>query len=153
MSNARAIDVAIAVVARLNDPAVQAGFGALTFTAVRGYRPIYDLKNYRAGLKVTVMSSGLKESPLNRQQVEGDVSIDVAVQDKIATDADCDALMLLVEQVKQALETVLSLADGPFPFASWIGTDNEPIYSPRHLQKFKVFTSVPSFTFRTRRLR
>lgn len=157
-TNARSIDVAVAAVSLLNGSTAQATFGSNTFTAVRGYRPLYDLKDHKAGLKVTVIPATLADSPLARRTVQGLVAIDVGVQkfvrDPVAATelANCDSLMLLVEQIKQFLEAGLTLAEANVD-CGWQQTENDPLFFPDHLQQHGVFTSVPRFTYFTRRAR
>jgi hypothetical protein len=157
-TNARVIDVAIAAVTLLNSGPVQATFGAQTFTAVRGYRPTYDLKAHKAGLKVTVIPAVLNESPFLRLTINSQVGVDVGVQNFVGSpvaatqDANCDALMLLVEQIKQVLELGLTLPEAKVD-CGWQATENDPIFFPDHLREHNVFTSVPRFTYLTRRTR
>lgn len=156
-TNARAIDVAIAAVALLNSAPAQAGFNQ-TFTAVRAYRPQYDLTTHKLGLKVTVIPATLTDSPLARRTVQGLVAIDVGIQKYVkdpsqaTMDASTDSLMLLVEQVKQVLEAGLTLAEANID-CGWQQTENDPIFFPDHLWERGVFTSVPRFTYFTRRAR
>jgi hypothetical protein len=150
-TQARSIDVANAAVAFLNSAPVQTGF-VQGFTAVRAYQPLYDLKEHKAGLKVTVIPATLDETPLTRAVVQSLLAIDVGVQNFVANDAASDVLMLLVQQIKQALERGLTLAE-PATDCGWQGTQNEPIFFPDHMQQHSVFTSVPRFTFLTRRAR
>ena len=160
MSNSRSIDVAIAALALLNSAPKQTTFGAQTFTAVRAYRPVLDLENPAdQALKVTVMPATISESPMTRGMVQGLAGIDVAIQKFVSGDltqqvADCDPLMLLVQQIKQALEAAgaLVLADAPTD-CGWQQTQNNPIYDPVHLTTLNVFTSVPRFTYLVRRAR
>ena len=66
-----ALDIADAVVSELNQaqepPA--AGFGQ-TFTAVRAYRPVYDLADLKT-LRVTVVPKGLEACTLTIERVLG----------------------------------------------------------------------------------
>jgi hypothetical protein len=157
-TNARPIDVAIAAVTLLNSGPVQTTFGALTFTAKRAYRPTFDLKQHKAGLTVTVIPVLLNESPFSRQTVDGHVAVQVAVQDFVrdvvpaTEDAACDALMLLVEQIKTVLENGLTLPEAAVD-CGWVGTENDPIFFPDDLKDHGVFTSTPTFTYLTRRAR
>lgn len=153
MSDARTINVANAAVALLNSGPAQAAFTPFTFTAVRAYRPIYDLKAQKAGLKITVVHKANAQKPNDRLTVRGDVAIDVAVQNFVNNDAESDALTLLVEQIQQSLEKGLVLADGPYRQANWISTECDPIFFPDHMARFSVFTSVSTLTFVTRRPR
>src|SRR6185295_5009611 len=117
-----------------------------------------DLKDHKAGLKVTVIPVLLNESPFSRQTVEGQVAVQVAVQKFVrdvvpATElAACDALMLLVEQIKAVLEDGLALPEAAVD-CGWLGTENDPIFFPDELKEHGVFTSTPTFTYLTRRAR
>ncbi len=135
------IDVADAVVTALkSDP--------LKLDAVRAYRPEFDLTELKA-LRVSVVPKGIEITNLGRRANQHDVSVDVGVQQKVdPTDtAALDALMGQVQQVADQLRLGrLDLPGGGS--AIWVKTENDPIYSPDHLQTKQVFTSVLTFTFR-----
>jgi hypothetical protein len=141
------LDMADAVVAELNaaQQAPAPGFG-LPFTAVRAYRPTYDLTELKT-LKVTVVPKGIEIVNITRNANQNDVSVDVAVQQKVDPDdsTQMDALMALVEKLGDFFR-LRRLAS--FPTALWTKTENVPIYSPEHLETKQVFTSVLTFTFR-----
>jgi hypothetical protein len=156
MSNSRSIDVAAAVVSLLNSGPVQAGLSQ-AFTAVRAYRPLFDLTQHKAGLKVSVVPVSLDTDAFSRGKVRELVSVDVAVQnwvDPNSETAQCDALMWLVEQIKEVLEApgALVLADAPTD-CGWQGTSTDPLFEQDHLLHESVFTCVPTFAYLTRRAR
>jgi hypothetical protein len=149
VSTSLPIDVADAVVAALNatpqPPAT--GFGQ-TFAAARAYRPQFDLAELKT-LRVSVVPKAIEITSMGRRSNQNDVSVDVAVQQKVdpADSAMLDALMLLVQQVADYLRLRrIDLSDGAS--AMWVKTENQPIYSPDHLETKQVFTSVLTFTFR-----
>jgi hypothetical protein len=133
-----------AVAAALNHAAP--GTFAQGFTAQRYYRPLFDLEDLKS-LKVSVVPRGIEVTSLGRNANQHDVSIDVAVQQKIAVDdmATLDSLMELVERIAdyfrlRRLET--------FQQAIWTKSENVPVFSPEHLEQKQVFTSVLTLTFR-----
>lgn len=135
------IDVADAVVTALkSDP--------LKLDAVRAYRPEFDLMELKT-LRVSVVPKGIEITSLGRRANQHDVSVDVGVQQKVdlADSATLDGLMQLVEQIADFLRLRrIDLADGSS--VMWVKTENDPIYSPDHLQTKQVFTGVLTFTFR-----
>ncbi|MDE2100056.1 MAG: hypothetical protein KGL39_22570 [Patescibacteria group bacterium] len=157
MSNSRAINVAAAAVALLNSAPAQTAFAPFSFVAVRAYRPNIDLTQQKSALQVLVIPQALATTPFSRGIVDDHVSIDVGVWDWVDPDGEvtqADALMLLVEQIKQQLEApgALVLTDAPKD-CGWQGTDNDPIFDPALLQNNSIFASVSTFTYMTRRAR
>ena len=133
-------DIAQAVVTMLN---AHHGFSQ-AFTAVRAYRPVYELQTM-ATLHVTVVPKGLALELSDRSHAQRrDVRIDVAVQKKAANDTEIDGLMALVEEIAGYVKDM----DLGSCAAVWLRTENEPIYSPEHLAELGVFTSVLTLTFR-----
>jgi hypothetical protein len=140
-------DIADAVVSELNaaqtPPAP--GFGQ-TFTAVRAYRPQFDLADLKT-LQVTVVPKAIEIINITRQANQNDVAVDVAVQKKVdpADTAEMDGLMALVEKLGDFFRLRRLTA---LPTALWTKTENVPIYAPEHLETKQVFTSVLTLTFR-----
>lgn len=152
----RSIDLAGGVVNTLNGSA-QSRF-VQTFTAIRAYRPSYDLTQHVAQpLQVTVCPKTLETYALSRGEIQELVAVDVAVQgwvDAASEVAECDAYMELVEQIKTALETPAAVTPLNSPYdCSWQGWLNDPLYEPDHLLKYSVFTSVSTGSFLMRRVR
>ena len=139
MSDSLPIQVADAVTAELNA-------AALGFTALRHYRPQFDLAELKM-LRVSVVPKGITITSLGRGLNQHDVAVDVAVQQKVdaAEATSLDELMNLVQQIADSLR-LRRLAS--LPTAIWIRTENQPIYSPEHLETKGVFTSVLTCTFR-----
>jgi hypothetical protein len=131
-------DIADAVVAEMNGHAF-----AQSFAAVRGYVPIYSLEQM-ASLHVTVVPKTTTLQPHSRASVQMDVSVDIAVQQRVADDAAADVLMALVEEIADFFRQrrLASVA------AVWVSAENNPIYSPEHLAEKRVFTSVLTLTWR-----
>ena len=138
-------DIAAAVVTELNAP--PSPF-SLPFTAVRAYRPAFDLVALKS-LQVTVVAKGVEISSLARSTNQHDVTVDVAVQKKVAPEAaglaELDGLMTLTEEIADFLRLKRLTA---FPTALWNKTIHVPVYAPEHLEQKQVFTSVLSMTFR-----
>jgi hypothetical protein len=127
------VDIADAVAAALNGT----GFSQI-FTAQRAYVPTFDLKDMK-DLHVTVVPRSLEMAAAARGFEITDLQIDVAVQRKLATTdlAEIDALLGLVQEIAEFVRTTRQFGD-----ASWVRTENVPIYSPQHLSEWGQFTSV-----------
>ena len=138
---AEIVDIADAVVTELN-----AGTFSQEFTAARLYRPEFDLKDM-ATLHVTVVPKGVETVTVSRSVVQYDITVDVAVQKKLESESndEIDPLMNLVEEIATFFR-LRRLAE--CPNASWLRTENEPVYSPGHLEELRQFTSVLTLTFR-----
>ncbi len=114
----------------------------------RAYLPQFDLAELKT-LRVTVVPKRIEIASLGRNSNQHDVSVDVAVQKKIASASadELDPLMTLVEQIANYLRLKrLALASGDS--AIWVKTENAPIYAPEHLEQKQVFTSVLTVTYR-----
>ena len=135
-------DIAQAVVDEMND--AESAF-SMPFEAVRAYVPKYDLAEMGV-LHVTVIPRSSESEQLTRSDVQEDVVIDIAVQQKVLpTDLDAiDDLMALVREIDRffRLRTLEAVE------ASWVKSENNPIYSPEHLKEKSLFTSVLSLTYR-----
>lgn len=132
-------DIATAMVDALN------GYSfPMSFTAERAYAPLADLKDMGV-LHVTVVASGIELLPLARKVAQDDVTVDVAIQQKIKTTdvAEIDALMAMVESIGDFIRETGTFAPG-----QWLGATNLPIYSQEHMREMRVFTSVISVTLR-----
>lgn len=138
------IDIADAVADELN-----AGTFGQTFVPERLYRPDFELAEMKT-LHVTVVPKGLVTSALSRGQNLYDVSVDVAIQKKLAAEdqAEIDPLMALVEELADFFRLRRLTAA---PSAVWLKTENLPVYAMDHLEQKKLFTSVLTFTFRVGR--
>lgn len=153
MSNpATVIQVADAVVARLND-----GAFVDEFAAKRAYVPVYDLQDVKT-LQLTVVPKDLNIELADRGQYWFECPIWIGIQKKLPgrqsdpIDQDnLDAWMLLVEQIVDYLRhgKHLVLADGAT--ALWKGIENKPIYDHKHLVEWRQFTSLVTATYRVRR--
>jgi hypothetical protein len=141
---ATAIAIADAVVTALN-----AGGFAQPFTAVRLYRPQFELKDMGT-LHVTVVPRGVVIQTASRGIDQHDYQIDVAVQKRLASEdaAEIDALMTLVEQIGDKFRRKVLETDPP---AMWVKSEHAPIYAPEHLEQLRQFTSVVTLTFRAMR--
>ena len=137
-------DIADAVVTALNSHAF-----SQPFTARRCYVPAFDLKDMK-DLHVSIVPRGVELSGASRSMTQTDVQIDIGVQQKLPADtvgdqALIDALMRLVEEIADFFRTHRLTT---CPNASWVKTENKPIYSPEHLEQLRQFTSVLTLTFR-----
>jgi len=134
-------DIADAVVADLNGHTF-----SQSLTAVRYYRPVFDLGEMQT-LHVSVVPKGVTIERADRSRNQYDFAIDVAVQKKFESGdaAELDPLMSLVEEIADFFR-LRRLAS--YPDAIWVRTDNVPVYAPEHLEEFRQFTSVLTLTFR-----
>ncbi len=141
---ATVIAIADAVVTVLN-----AGGFAQPFTAMRLYRPQFELKDMGT-LHVTVVPRGLVIQTASRGIDQHDYQIDVAVQKRLASEdaAEIDSLMALVEQIADRFRHKVLETD---PEACWVKSENAPLYAPEHLEQLRQFTSVLTLTYRTHR--
>lgn len=135
------VQIAEAVRAELEDATF-----SLPFSLRRAYSPTYDLKSME-GVQITVVPEGNQISNADRGRFANAVSIDVAVQRKVASDepAVVDPLMDLMQEVIDYLKAHRRLA--AFPDASFTRADAKAIYSPAHVAEKRLFTSVTTFTY------
>jgi hypothetical protein len=138
---AEIVDIADAVVTELN-----AGTFSQELEAVRLYRPQFDLTEMK-DLHVTVVPKSIETVTVSRTCVQYDITVDVAVQKKLETETndEIDPLVNLVEEIATFFR-LRRLTE--YPGASWLRTENEPVYSPGHLEELRQFTSVLTLTFR-----
>jgi len=141
------IDIADAVVAELNDHAF-----SQAVTAQRLYRPVFELPDMKT-LHVSVVPKGVEMQGASRTLIQHDYQIDVGVQKKLPTspsgdNAEIDTLMALVEEVADFFRQRRLQA---MPNVVWVKTENQPVYSPEHLEQLRQFTSVLTLTFRVLR--
>ena len=97
------------------------------FTAVRSYRPQFDLEDMTT-LHVTVVPRTRDGSTPSRGTAQDKIVIDVAVQkrldEKIDDDGQIDALIDLTERIADFLATA-----GPYAGARWLTDANDPVCS------------------------
>ena len=132
-------DIADAVVAALNGHEF-----SQEFTAVRAYRPEYDLREM-ADLRVTVVPKAVEMTTAGRGLAQSDIQIDLAVQKKLSVgdNPEIDTLMGLVQEIAEFIRAM-----GRFGDAMWVRAENSPIYSQEHLGEMRLFTSVLTLTLR-----
>ena len=137
-------EIADAVATALND-----GEFSQDFEAVRHYLPTFELEEMKE-LHVTVVPRGVSISLLGRVYSQFDYRIDVAIQKRFeeGNPAQLDPLMTLVEEIADFFRFKrLPGEQGPM----WVHTENAPIYAQEHMEQFRQFTSLLTFTFRTQR--
>ena len=119
---------------------------SLAFEAQRLYRPTFELEDLE-GLTVSVVPKGINEEIVSRRAVREEVQVDVAVQKKLqaADNAEIDALVNLVREIVGFFRfRVLATC----PDALWVRTENVPLYSVEHMDRYRVFTSVITLSYR-----
>jgi hypothetical protein len=141
------VDIADAVVAELNG-----GTFSQTLTAMRHYKPVFDLKDMK-DLHVSVVPKAQEMSMAGRGLAQSDVQIDIGVQKKLPDDvpddaAAIDGLMNLVQEIADFLRQRRLAA---MSSAAWVRTENSPVYAPDHLEQLRQFTSVLTVTYRVMR--
>jgi hypothetical protein len=135
-------EIAAALVADLN---------AATFSrpvaAVRAVLPIYELGEMD-DLHVTVVLTGRSLAPASRSQLQIEHRLDIAVQQRLASDnpTACDGLLALVGEIADHLSGH-RLAGAPE--AVWVKTEHAPLIDPVHLNELRQFTAVLTVTYRT----
>ena len=117
---------------------------AEAFTAVRSYRPQFDLEDMTT-LHVTVVPRTRDGSTPSRGTAQDKIVIDIAVQKRLdettSDDIQIDALIDLTERIADFLATA-----GPYAGARWVSDENAPVYSREHLTSLHQFTTVVSIT-------
>ena len=135
-----ALDIANALTAELN-----AATFSQPFTAVCKFVPFYPEEDLQT-LRVTVVPKSYEETNQSRQSSVLTISVDVAVQKKLADiEADSPAMLDLVSDILVCFKGRTLTA---CPYARWVESKNEPLFSPEHLGQYKVFTGVLTLTYR-----
>jgi len=115
---------------------------SLSFTAIRAYSIVYDIRELKA-LTVSVIPTSRQLTRVSRSAVQVDYGIDVAVQQKSAGLAERDDLVYLVEEIMDWIEAQRRYGDFVL-----VTTQNEPVVLPAHLRTFGVFTSIITITLK-----
>jgi len=116
---------------------------SLPFTAERMYLPRFDLTEMDE-LHVTVVARSVTDELADRSRTRHDHTIDVAVQQKLAT-LDNDEIDPLVALVEEIAEFFRKLRMGE---AICVKTEIQPLCSPEHLHEMRQFTSIVTLTLR-----
>jgi hypothetical protein len=140
-------DIADAVASEIN--AADPGTFDQTFTAQRRVAPAYELAEL-TDLKVTVVPKAVEISGSTRSISQYDITVDIGIQKKLppgsdASDEQVETLGTLVDQIAEYLRQHIL---GQAPYAAWVSSANDPVYSPEHLLEKRVFTSVLTLTYR-----
>ena len=116
------------------------------FQAERAYQPSFELKDLKT-LKVTVVPKGVTITQVTREKASHDYQVDVGVQKKFQKgDAvELDPLMELVQQIADLFRA--KRLNGMLA-AMWLKSEINPLYSLEHMEQYRQFTSVVTFTFR-----
>jgi hypothetical protein len=143
------VEIADSVVAALN-----AAHLSQSFEAKRYYLPEFELKDMDT-LHISVVPAELDEEIADRSRDRAEYKIHVAVQKRVAKSdppgldqAAIDGLMTLVQEIDDLFRHKPLFA---YTQASWVKTENKPIYDPKHLKESSQFTSLLAFTFRVMR--
>lgn len=138
---AKHVEIAAEIVTALNaavadDPSPL----SQTFEAARAYRPKYKLEDLGT-LHVVVVPRSHESAVDTRATEAHEYAVDVGVLRRFEgppTNAECDALMLLVDEIAGVLRFTTGATSG----AAWVGSTNEPVYAADHLDDWHQFTSV-----------
>lgn len=118
------------------------------FTAVRLYVPSFELTDMDT-LHVSVVPRAARTTQLDRSRMTREVDVDVAVQQRFASDAltTIDPLLELAEEIAAYFAQPTQRQLGALA-AVWLRTAHDPIYVPEHLDELRQLTSVVTLTFR-----
>jgi len=120
--------------------------GPIPVQAGRSWLPLADLTEMEA-LRVTVVPAGRTIAPAARDLLVHDHRIEIAVQQRLTSDAatDLDPLEALVERL------ALHLAHTPLVITglSWVGAEHAPLVAHEHLNELRQFTSLLVVTYRS----
>lgn len=137
------IELADAVVTRLNMPSSQATFVPFQFVARRTQIPSLELREITE-LQVLVIASEEVVTPVARDRDSHLVTVQVAVVQKLVArgldeiSQEIDALLDLVQRINDVCRTSLP---GVSP-AGWQGRSRTPLYDQQKLDEQHLFVSV-----------
>jgi len=139
---AKIVTLANAIVSQLNTDFVG------TFTAVRSYRPAAKLDDL-ATVAVTVVPKSMEYQPMTRYFEQVDHTVEIGVQQRVATTADIDTKTDLVEQIGESLRrSVFTSGADKFHVLT---VEVSPLVAIEHLDELNVFSSVVSVVAREAR--
>ena len=139
---AKIVTLAAAIVSQLN-----AEFAG-TFTATRAYRPVAKLEDL-ATLAVTVVPKSMAFDVLSRNFEQVDHSVDIGVQQRVASVADIDTKTNLVEQIAESFRRGVLTGDNTKFHV--VAVEVTPVVAVEHLDELNVFSSVVTVTAREAR--
>jgi hypothetical protein len=129
------LEVADAIVTELNTEV-----WTPTFTAVRLFLPIFDLKQMNT-LHVSVVPKDQKTDRLSRTAVMQTFGLDVGIQKRFSIEesSEIENLVILVNQIVTFFQgrKLASVAN-----STVLASDPNPIYAQEHMSNFRQFTSV-----------
>lgn len=144
MSDATIITLTDAVVTTLNAASL-----SQSFTAVRKYRPEYELPDF-SSLAVIVVPT--RWDVINRDRNSDDTTcyVDVAVQQKVdVDDADeMDPLMYLMQEIVDLFARKTLASPAAQCIAREFVSGSEAGYAPEHTETLRQFTGVVRLTWR-----
>ncbi len=116
-----------------------------SFTAQRLLLPEFDLSQLTE-LKVTVVPKSIEYSPFSRQYTRQECSVDIGIQKKIEGDLETQ-LPGLLDFVQEIVVFLRNRKLVSCPDASWLRSQNDPVYVPDHLANQRTFTSIFTVTY------
>ncbi|MGD8453655.1 MAG: hypothetical protein PVJ57_17725 [Phycisphaerae bacterium] len=145
MAQASIITLANAITVDLNGGTFEG-----RFVAQRGYRPVVELPDI-TGAIVTVVPASLKGEVADRRSWFYDDRIYIGLLKKVDPEdlAELDGLMALVEEIGDHL---IGSELAAFPEARCLAIENDPLFSPEHLEQRRQFTSLLTAVYRLRRV-
>lgn len=139
---AKILQLADALKADLNT-ASDAGAFSQTFVATRKHRPRFKREDM-ATLHVTVMPGAIDMTPVDRTEDRHEYVIAVGVQKTFSSEADLDAMTLLVEEISDYIRNHRLTGHEE---VTRIRTTNNPLLIDEHLQSMEQFTSFLNVTY------
>jgi hypothetical protein len=110
-----------------------------SFVVERAYLPRIEAKNL-TGIKALVVPHAVETEALTRNSEQNEYAIHVGVHARVDVTnlAEADAVMALADEIKLHLrQTPLAL-----PGVSWLSSQLEAVYSPKHLAEQGVLVSL-----------
>lgn len=139
-------DIAVAIAAELN-AAVEDDEFSFEFEAAVEMLPSLDLKDLNS-LHVTIVPAGLESANLTRSTCADDMTVDVAIQQRIDPNDLNDEVQALAAKAGELVAFLRRLALSTVVSARWFKLEQSPIYAVDHLRDHHVFTSVIRTAYR-----
>lgn len=114
----------------------------------RVYVPKVRLESFSAGtFTILVAARSLVETVAARKMWDNEIQVDIGLLYKLAAGDEVDFIDKLGQVVREMIEHVRfsSLSTNRF---LWLRTENEPIYAPEDMERFRQFTSILTVTYK-----
>lgn len=139
------IEVADGVVALIDAAAVNGPSDDGALTAALRYAPAFELKDLET-TKISVVPGRIAIARESRASHRHGYGVDVGIQRRAKTDEIIAEMLRVTEEIADAIRS------GPITAATLgelnaVAIENDPIYSPEHLERQNVFLSVVRITY------